>query len=147
MLSVCSIAGFSHVLGRHGRPTGFSSHGGQTPRYVRVPADAWMLSRRLAFWSDISLRPRKVLPFRSRPIPGPEIPAGSPRPKEGPKNYRADHILAQWRLGMGMGYREFSSEGVEIIGVLLTAGIWTICVDGSRTFPTGTVSGRYDNSS
>ena len=38
-------------------------------------------------------------------------------------------------------------KGVEIIDVLLTAGIWTICVDGSRTFPTGTVSGRYDNSS
>jgi hypothetical protein len=97
-----------------GGPTGLSSRRRRTPRRVRVPADAWRLSRRLAFWSDISLRPRKVLPFRSRPIPGPEIPAGSPRPKEGPKNYRADHILAQWRLGMGMGYREFSSEGVEI---------------------------------
>src|SRR5450759_248063 len=44
----------------------------------------------------------------------PQSPAGSPRPKENPKNYSADHILAQWRLGMGMGYRELSLEGVEI---------------------------------
>src|ERR1035437_670733 len=81
--------------------------------------------------------PERYFPFAPGQFQAPEIPAGSPRPREGPENHRADHILAQWRLGKGVG----------IIDVLLTAGIWTICVDGSRTFPTGTVSGRYDNSS
>ena len=70
----------------------------------------------LAFWSDISLRLRKVLPLLSRPIPGPVIPAGSPRPKEGPKNYGA------------LSYKDGEAgnsfwKGVEIIDVLLTAGI------------------------
>jgi hypothetical protein len=75
------------------------------------------------------------------------MPAGSPRPKEGPKNYRADHILAQWRLGMGMGRPGIrSGRGVGIIGVLLTAGIWTICVK-IEDIPSRDVSGMDGDSS
>src|ERR1035441_2230540 len=66
-----------------GGPTGFSSRGRRTPRHVPgCRLTFGRLWRRPAIWSDTSLWPRAGFPVLSRPIPRPEIPAGSLRSTE-----------------------------------------------------------------
>src|ERR1035437_2215331 len=109
MLSVCSMAGFSRIPDRHGRPRGgiIAENGRQTPRTVRVPADVWRLSRRPAFWSDTSLWLGKVLPFVSRPVSAPTIPRGESKGKERPeKLQRGPHtcrMVPSYEDGGGTG--------------------------------------------
>ena len=115
-----------------------AENGRQTPRNVRVPADVWRLSRRPAFWSDTSLWLGKVLPLLSRPIPGPEIPAGSPRPKEGPENHQRARAhtcnsgASGWEWGAPGAL--FGRRGGDY-GRPFASEVWTICVPGSGQFP------------
>src|ERR1039458_10242409 len=77
-----------------------------------VPAAFWKSVAAPAIWSDMSLWTGDVLPLHSRPLPGPEMPAGSPRPREGLENHRADHIPCTVALlTLGLGGREFVLEG------------------------------------
>src|ERR1017187_3494103 len=75
-----------------------------------------------------------ALPTPSRPRDPPRVVQGQGKVRKvtgqitscaaGPRHW-------EWEAGNSFW------KGVGIIGVLLTAGIWTICVDGSGTFPAG----------
>ena len=74
-----------------------------------MPADVWRLSRRPAFGSDTSLWLGEVLPLLSRPIPGPVIPAGSPRPAEPSETTGQAKFLREDAFRGGIGLLEIRS--------------------------------------
>jgi|ERR1035437_3292689 hypothetical protein len=94
------------------------------------------------------LGPERYFLFAPGQFQAPLIPAGSPRPREGPENHRADHILCTVALlKLGMGGREFVLEGGGDYRRPAHGGNMDYLRGWIEDIPSRDVAGKYGDSS